>query len=105
LTIECRDTRKALRLFEELLPGLKRVLGPDHPETLLTRGNIALWVGKCGNARKGLRLSKALLADQKRVLGPDHPETLVTRGQIAFLTGECGTSGRRFGSWRSCFPI
>ena len=33
--------RAALRLFRELLPDLERVLGPDHPDTLTTRSNIA----------------------------------------------------------------
>ena len=30
-----------LRLFRELLPDQERVLGPDHPDTLTTRNNIA----------------------------------------------------------------
>lgn len=36
-----RGHRKALRMFEELLPDRERVLGPDHPETQATRNNIA----------------------------------------------------------------
>jgi len=31
------DARKALRLFQALLPDQERVLGPDHPDTLRTR--------------------------------------------------------------------
>jgi hypothetical protein len=31
----------ALRLFQEMLPDLVRVLGPDHPDTLRTRSSIA----------------------------------------------------------------
>ena len=35
------DAAEALRLFQELLPDQERVLGPDHPDTLSTRSNIA----------------------------------------------------------------
>ena len=44
--------REALRLYRELLPDQKRVLGPDHPETLLTRYDIAYWTGEAGDARE-----------------------------------------------------
>ena len=81
-------TREALRLFAELLPDQERVLGRDHPDTLTTRNNIAVWTGECGDAREALRLFRALLPDQERVLGRDHPETLTTRNNIAAWTGE-----------------
>lgn len=65
-------------------------LGPDHPATLITRGNIARWTGQAGDAAGALRLSRELLPDQVRVLGPDHPHTLTTRHEIAYWTGEVG---------------
>ena len=37
----------------ELLPDRERVLGPDHPDTLTTRNNIAAWTGRTGDARPG----------------------------------------------------
>jgi len=40
-TGEHGDAAGALRLFQELLPDLIRVLGPDHPHVLATRGSIA----------------------------------------------------------------
>ena len=75
---------------EELLPDQERVLGADHPDTLITRGNIASWTGQCGDPAEALRLYRTLLPDQERVLGPDHPNTLTTRNNIAAWTGECG---------------
>jgi len=83
-------TNEAVRLYQDLLPDQERVLGPDDPDTLATRQNIALWTGKSGQWAKALRLFRALLADQERVLGPDHPDTLATRGNIALSTGESG---------------
>ena len=29
--------------YQRLLEGRLRVLGPDHPDTLATRNNVALW--------------------------------------------------------------
>ena len=74
----------ALRLFRELLPDQERVLGPDHPDTLNTRNNIASCTGECGDAAAALRLASELLPDRERVLGPDHPDTLATRNNIVY---------------------
>jgi hypothetical protein len=48
---ECGDPAGALRLARDVLPGLERVLGPDHPNTLTTRNVIALWTGRLGRDR------------------------------------------------------
>uniref|UniRef100_UPI0035B2B911 tetratricopeptide repeat protein n=1 Tax=Zoogloea sp. TaxID=49181 RepID=UPI0035B2B911 len=78
-TGESGDAGTALYMYEALLQVRQRVLGPDHPDTLITRHNIAGWTGECGDARKALALFEALLPDQQRVLGSDHPSTLITR--------------------------
>ena len=58
------------------------MLGPDHPDTLATRSNIAHWTGQTGEARGALERFEALRPDQERVLGPDHPATLTSRTLI-----------------------
>ena len=73
----------ALRLFRDLLPDRERVLGPDHPDTLTTQSNIALWTGARGDWAGALRLFQDLLPDRERVLGPDRPDILATRYNIA----------------------
>jgi len=35
--------------MQELLTDLLRVLGPDHPDTLTTRSNLAYWRGQAGD--------------------------------------------------------
>ncbi|SFO57817.1 hypothetical protein SAMN05660359_04460, partial [Geodermatophilus obscurus] len=52
-TGEVGDAAGALRLFEQLLPDLVRVLGPDHPAVLGTRDNTALYTGRSGDERQG----------------------------------------------------
>jgi hypothetical protein len=58
-------------LVTALLPDRQRIQGRDHPDTLATRHNIALWTGKAGRARD---LFAALPPNVERVLAADHPE-------------------------------
>ena len=67
------------------------MLGPDHPDTLTTRSNLAYWLGQAGDpAQARPPQFEQLLADQLRVLGPDHPDTLTTRNNLASWLGEAG---------------
>ena len=36
--------------YAVLLPTCERVLGPEHPDTLAIRANLARWTGKAGDA-------------------------------------------------------
>ena len=80
------------------------MLGPDHPDVLTTRDNIAAWTGQCGDAAAALRLFRELLPDQVRVLGPDHPDVLTTRDNIASWTGECGDAAAALRLFRELLP-
>jgi hypothetical protein len=48
----------------------ERVLGPEHPHTLTTRHNLALWTGQAGDAAGARDQYAALLPIRERVLGP-----------------------------------
>ena len=37
--------QEAIGQFRRLLDDQVRVLGPDHPDTLTTRNNLASWLG------------------------------------------------------------
>jgi hypothetical protein len=77
--------------LEELLADQLRVLGPEHPDTLATRYQIAsrqVWAEDPAVAAAGVAALEELLAAQLRVLGPDHPHTLATHGSIASLRNE-----------------
>ena len=51
----------------------ERLLGPEHPSTLITRANLAaLATGKRGAPATRSRLAEAVLADVERLLGPEH---------------------------------
>ena len=47
--------------------------GPEHPETLAARRNLAGWTGRAGDAAGARDQFAALLPVRERVLGPEHP--------------------------------
>ncbi|GAB2961719.1 hypothetical protein GCM10023080_022580 [Streptomyces pseudoechinosporeus] len=84
---------EAARLLAEVAADRARVLGPDHPETLLARSDHAYYLGEAGKHEEAARLQADLAADHLRVLGPDHPETLRARHNHAWNVGETGERG------------
>ena len=65
-------------------------LGPDNPDTLTARANLARWLGEAGQPAQAAEQFRDLLGDFLRVLGPDHPDTLTARGSLAYWLGEAG---------------
>jgi tetratricopeptide (TPR) repeat protein len=61
----------------------ERVLGPDHPDTLTSRNNLAGAYEAVGDLTRAIALYEATLTDRERVLGPDHPDTLASRNNLA----------------------
>lgn len=87
-----RPRGEAIDLHSRTLADFERVLGPDHPETLLSRNNLATAYEAVGRLDEAIGLFTRTLADRERVLGPDHPDTLVSRNNLAAAT-------RRWGGW------
>ena len=57
-----------------LLPVRERILGPEHPDTLITLSNLARWTGESGEAAAARDLLTGLLPMRERILGPEHPD-------------------------------
>ena len=81
---------QAITLFEKNLADSERILGPDHPGTLVSRNNLALAYQDAGELEQAIPLSEQALADRERVLGPDHPGTLVSRNNLALAYQDAG---------------
>ena len=58
---------------ERLAADQERVLGPDHPDTLNSRNNLAIAYRAAGRTDEAITLHEQTLAARERVLGPDHP--------------------------------
>ncbi|MEE1931261.1 tetratricopeptide repeat protein [Streptomyces sp. TRM 70351] len=76
--------------FEHLADTTCSRLGPDHPDTLITRNELATMRGRAGDAAGAAQAFTDLLEDTVRVLGSDHPDTFITRNNLAIMRGEVG---------------
>ncbi len=83
-------TVEAENQLRALVEAQRDALGPEDPNTLARRANLAAVIAKSGRPREALAYTEELLADQERVLGPDHPTTLTTRANLAQLLGQAG---------------
>ena len=62
---------------------LEGLLGPDHPDTLTSRNNLAYAYESVGRLTEAITLFEQVLTDSIRVLGEDHPDTLASRNNLA----------------------
>jgi tetratricopeptide (TPR) repeat protein len=73
----------AVNLAEQAAKLAADHLGPDHPDTLTSRHNLALAYQDAGQLERAIPLFEAVLADRRRVLGDDHLNTLTSRHSLA----------------------
>jgi hypothetical protein len=98
------DYRRALHHAQEEFPLRDHLQGRDHPDTLRTRYNIALWTGYSGGPAASLPLFQELLPELERVFGPDHFATLSTRNNIAAATGYSGNPAEALRLFQELLP-
>jgi hypothetical protein len=79
--------------------------GPEHPETLAARRNLAGCTGRAGDAAGARDQFAALLPIHEQVLGPEHPDTLIVRHELAVWTGEAGDAAGARGQLAALLPI
>ena len=73
----------ARELDEDTLARQRRVLGEDHPDTLLSASNLAVSLRDVGETAAARELDEDTLARRRRVLGEDHPDTLPSANNLA----------------------
>jgi hypothetical protein len=74
---------EAERINLEVLGARRRVLGDEHPSTLVTAGNFASSLSDQGRYVEAERIERQVLDVRRRVLGDEHPDTLTTAGNLA----------------------
>lgn len=74
------DAEKALRQVVEVRAG---VVGPENPDTLRSRNNLALALLRGGKFAEAEREYREVVALQTKVLGPEDPDTLMSRTGLA----------------------
>ena len=75
------------------------VLGPDHPDTLAVRNNLALVYESVGRFGEAIELFEQVLDERERVLGADHPDTLKTRNNLASVYYSVGRFAEAIDAW------
>jgi tetratricopeptide (TPR) repeat protein/transcriptional regulator with XRE-family HTH domain len=81
---------QGIQLGERLVPDCVRVLGASHPDTLMSRNDLAHGYQAAGRLAEAVTLFEAVLTDGEPVLGVSHPDMLTTRNNLAQAYGEAG---------------
>ncbi len=68
----------------------RRLLGEDHPHTLISINNIGLLLQEQGKLGEAEPLLREALQRRRRVLGDDHPGTLISINNMGSLLQEQG---------------
>jgi tetratricopeptide (TPR) repeat protein len=76
---------KARALYETELEARERLLGPEHPDTLVARNNLALSLLYEGDLTNARTLQERVLEERERLLGADHPGTVTARSNLALI--------------------
>jgi len=74
---------QAEELEVQALETRKRVLGPEHPDTLISMANLASTYRNQGRWDHAEELEIQALETRKRVLGLEHPDTLISMANLA----------------------
>ena len=74
---------QAIEYGEDLVSDSRRVLGETHPDTLVSRNELALAYQAAGRLDQAILLSERNLADAEQVLGETEPGTLISRNNLA----------------------
>ena len=65
----------------------KRVLGEEHPDTLVSMNNLVSTYWSQGRWKEAEMLGVLVMETRKRVLGEEHPDTLTSIANLEFLQG------------------
>ncbi|MEV0360249.1 FxSxx-COOH system tetratricopeptide repeat protein [Nocardia sp. NPDC050697] len=80
----------ALTHLKKALADREQTIGPDHPDTLNSRNNLASAYKLAGQIAEAIPLFAATLTDRERTVGPDHPNTLTARNNLAYAYESAG---------------
>ena len=78
--------KKPSRCTSAPSPTADRLQGPDHPDTVTARGNLAAAYHSAGRIVDAIPLYERTVADCERVRGPYHEDTLISRCNLATPT-------------------
>lgn len=82
--VELGDTMPhAIAIGEPLIADLDRLLGPDDPDAVRARNDLARAYRETGRVADAIPLVEQVLAARERLFGADDPRTLASRNNLA----------------------
>ncbi len=78
------------RLYRQASESLRTINGQDHPETLVSINDVALFLNATKRPAEAEPLLHEVLDARTRVLGEDHPDTIVSVMSLAFVLDDLG---------------
>jgi tetratricopeptide (TPR) repeat protein len=93
------ETYHGLGLYDKAVATLAKAvsvcvatLGPDHPDTLSCRNNLATAYWSAGRTSEAMVMHEETLRLREAKLGPDHPDTLTIRSNLALDYWRAGST-------------
>jgi tetratricopeptide (TPR) repeat protein len=74
---------EAEAILRDVVSVREQVIGPEHPDTLTSRNNLANALDAQGKYAEAEAEHRAVLKLREKVLGPEHPDTLRSRSNLA----------------------
>lgn len=86
------DFERAYDLHSAAVNGLSKILGPDHPRTLIAKENVCRVSALLGGPRlaSGRELMTEVFETRRQSLGREHPYTLLAMVNMAILLSATG---------------
>jgi hypothetical protein len=77
--------KEAEQMHRRTLLLKEKVLGKEHPNTLMSMSNLAVALNGQGNHAEADAIYRGTLSTREKVLGKEHPETLRSMNQVAMV--------------------
>ncbi|MFI9507764.1 tetratricopeptide repeat protein [Nocardia sp. NPDC052566] len=91
--IAATDFTRAIAAGKHDIADSTRILGADHPTTLLCRNNLAMTYYSAGRIDAAIDQQRTVLGDGARTLGADHPVVVLTRSDLGTTLSDVGNFG------------
>ncbi|MFF3786083.1 FxSxx-COOH system tetratricopeptide repeat protein [Streptomyces sp. NPDC001933] len=88
------QSARAIPLLSVTLAQYEQVLGDTHPDTLISRNNLADAYREAGDLARAVPLFEATLAQYEQMLGDTDPDTLISRNNLANAYQDAGDLAR-----------
>jgi tetratricopeptide (TPR) repeat protein len=87
---EAGHYEQASHEFSQAISLIAKNRGPDHPDALAYRTNLAESLFATGQRDKALSINKEVLEVRLRTVGPDDLATITSKDRIAFMLAQLG---------------